>query len=291
MRYALHFAKASGAGNDFVVLNNMDGRLSMQMEPLARALCHRHLGIGADGLLVLEPSRIADFRMLYFNADGTSGGMCGNGGRCLALVAHMRGIVEKECRFEALDFLYTAKIEGGSILLSMKNPKEFHSGIDVTVGGRTFLCHSVDTGSPHTVTFVPDIESLDVVALGRPIRHASVFQPAGTNVNFARLAGGNAIELRTYERGVENETLACGTGSIATAVVGAIVHNLQFPVDVRVRSGATLRIHARRSGHSVTDVVLEGPADVLFEGDVEYDSALQKIVALGPQKLTWRGKP
>lgn len=291
MHSTIHFVKASGAGNDFVVLNNLDRRLTMEMAPLARALCDRHLGVGADGLLVLEPSDSADFRMLYFNADGTSGGMCGNGGRCVALVAWLSGIAGRESRFEALDFVYNAKVQEEGIRLSMKEPKDFRSGIRVSVGGRRFFCHWIDTGSPHAVLFMPDIESVDVVSVGRSLRNAAAFQPAGTNVNFVRLAGRGAIDLRTYERGVENETLACGTGSIASAVVGALVHELEFPVAVRVRSGATLHIHARRDGSSVTDVVLEGPAEIVFRGEIEYDSSREAIVGQRLQPMSWGLSP
>lgn len=285
MQDAITFIKASGAGNDFVVLDNMDGHLAMDKGPLARALCDRHQGIGADGLLLLEQSRIADFRMLYFNADGSTGGMCGNGGRCVARVAHLSGIVGRQCRFEALDFVYAADIGDTSIRLSMKDPKGIRSPIAARAGGQEFSCHPIDTGAPHAVVFVDDIENLDVVSVGRSLRYAPAFQTEGTNVNFARLAGGNAIELRTYERGVENETLACGTGSVAAAVVAALLHDLQFPIDVRVRSGATLHIHARRSGMSVTDVVLEGPAEIRFQGTVLYDSAREAVVA--QERLSW----
>ncbi len=287
MRHSIHFVKASGAGNDFVVLNNMDRRLKMEFAPLARALCDHHLGVGADGLLVLEPSDGADFRMLYFNADGTTGGMCGNGGRCAALIAWLSGIAGRACRFEALDFVYAAAVETEGIRLSMKEPRSLRSGIDVNVGPTTYSCHSLDTGAPHTVVFLPEIESVDVVTVGRALRNAQAFQPAGTNVNFAKLAGRSAIEIRTYERGVENETLACGTGSVASAVAGALVHELEFPVGVRVRSGALLRVHARREGASVTDVVLEGPAEILFQGDVEYDSSHETVVAQHLQSLKW----
>lgn len=285
MHHTIHFLKASGAGNDFVVLNNMNQCLKMELAPLARALCDRHLGVGADGLLVLEPSDCADFRMVYLNADGSSGGMCGNGGRCAALIAWLSGMAGRESSLEALDFVYTATLETGGIRLSMKDPRGFRSGIDVTIGSTTFSCHSIDTGAPHTVVFLPEIETVDVVTVGRAIRNAQTFQPSGTNVNFVKLGGKSAIEIRTYERGVENETLACGTGSVAGAVAGALVHDLEFPVGVRVRSGALLRVHARREGVSVTNVVLEGPAEVLFQGDIEYDSSLEIIVAQDLQSL------
>jgi diaminopimelate epimerase len=287
MRHTIHFVKASGAGNDFVVLNNMERRLRMEKAPLARALCDRHLGVGGDGLLLLEHSESAEFRMLYFNADGSSGGMCGNGGRCAALVAWLSGIAGRACSFEALDYVYRATIQDGGIRLSMKDPRNFRRDLDITADNRRSSCHSLDTGSPHVVLFMPDIEHLDVVSVGRALRNAPAFQPEGTNVNFVKLISKAAIDLRTYERGVEGETLACGTGSIASAVAGALVHDLEFPVDVHVRSGATLRVDARRDGTSVTDVVLEGPAEVLFQGEIEYDSSREIMVARTVRKLSW----
>ncbi len=289
MLHHLHFAKASGAGNDFVVLNSMDERLSVEKPPLARALCDRHRGIGADGLLVLEPSRVADFRMLYFNADGSTGGMCGNGARCAALVAWRSGITGRQSRIEALDFVYLADIGEGDIRLSMKDPEGLRSPVEVRVCEGQYSCHHLDTGAPHLVVFVEDLQAVEVVSVGRSLCHAAQFLPAGTNVDFVHLAGTNAIELRTYERGVEDETLACGTGSVAAAVVSALVHGLQFPVDVRVRSGATLRVHARRSGESVSTIVLEGPAEILFQGIVHYDSSRTAVVA--QNQLTWSGTP
>ncbi len=288
---SIGFVKASGAGNDFVVLNNMDGRLPVPMPPLARALCDRHVGIGADGLLVLEPSTVADLKMLYFNADGSFGGMCGNGGRCVALAAYLSNLAGRRCRIEALDFVYTAEIGEGSVRLSMKDPVGYRSDILVKAGGNELSCYSIDTGAPHAVVFVPDLEALDVESLGKSMRHSLPFQPAGTNVNFARLLAGSEIAIRTYERGVEAETLACGTGSIAAAAISAVVHGRPFPIDVRVRSGATLRIHGRRSGTSISDVVLEGPAEILFSGSVHYEGETGAIVALDRTSLMWGSTP
>jgi diaminopimelate epimerase len=287
MRLQVHFVKASGAGNDFVVLNNLDGQLGVDQSALARALCSRHSGIGADGLLVLEPSAKADFKMRYFNADGSSGGMCGNGGRCIALAAWLSGLVGRRCRFEALDFVYEAIIEEGRVRLSMKDPRDFRPDIAVDVGGVSYMCHAIDTGAPHAVVFVPDIESIDVDSVGRSLRNAHAFHPEGTNVDFVRLTGGASIEMRTYERGVEAETLACGTGSIASAAVSCYLHGLRFPVDVHVRSGEILRINANAQGGPITNVILEGPAVILFQGKIQYDSTSRSIVGLGSELSSW----
>jgi diaminopimelate epimerase len=291
MQLQIHFLKASGAGNDFVVLNNLDGQLAAEKSALARVLCNRRTGIGADGLLILEPSAAADFKMLYYNADGSSGGMCGNGGRCIALTARLSGLVGQRCRFEALDSVYEAEIEDGLVRLSMKDPRDFQRDIVVHVGGTTYVCHTIDTGAPHAVVFVPDLEALDVGSVGRSLRNAQAFLPEGTNVNFVRLAGGDALELRTYERGVEAETLACGTGSIASASVSSYLYGLHFPINVRVRSGEVLRVSAQVAGQSISKVALEGHAAILFLGTVQYDPISSSIVGLDAKSFSWGSAP
>jgi diaminopimelate epimerase len=225
--------------------------------------------------------------MLYFNADGSYGGMCGNGGRCIALAARLSGITGPRCRFEALDYVYEAEIDNGHVRLAMKDTKDYRGDIVAHAGTKQYACHAIDTGAPHAVVFVEDLEGVDVPSVGRLLRNADPFQPHGTNVNFVRVVSAHAIDLRTYERGVEAETLACGTGSIASAAVAARTRGLQFPVDVHVQSGATLRIHARRSGDAITDVVLEGPAEILFVASVLYEPSTATIVAMNRQTILW----
>jgi diaminopimelate epimerase len=278
MPVRISFVKATGAGNDFVLINNLDGGLDVDQPKLARALCAPHTGVGADGLILLERSDRADFKMAYYNADGSSGAMCGNGGRCIALFASRLGITGSRCRFEAVDDLHDAEIEGGQIRLSMKKPECYRPGIHLSVGNRQFTGYSLDTGAPHTVVFVEEVESLDVDTIGRALRYHCAFEPDGTNVNFVTLQTCSAIEVRTYERGVERETLACGTGSIASASVSALMHNLRFPIDVKVRSGETLRIHATQEAGRITNILLEGPATILFSGSLLYDSLSERIL-------------
>jgi len=278
MPVKITFAKVSGAGNDFVLINNLDRSLKVEQAQLARALCAQHTGVGADGLLLLEPSKRADFTMKYFNADGSSGGMCGNGGRCVALFASVAGITGPRCRFEAVDDLHEAEIDGGMVRLTMKDPQNYRPGIPLSVGTSQFTGYSLDTGAPHTVIFAEDIQALDLHTLGRALRFHPVSGPAGTNVDFVSWRTGCAVEIRTYERGVERETLACGTGSIAAASVSVLVHGLMFPVDVRVQSGETLRIHAREESGKITDVVLEGQAAILFSGELLYEARSGKIL-------------
>jgi diaminopimelate epimerase len=268
----LKFTKMTGAGNDFVVLDNRNGDVK-DGPGLARRLCDRHFGIGADGLLLVETSSKADFRMMYYNADGSYGGMCGNGGRCAARFAVINSIAGEQQEFEALDWTYAAVVAKSSVALRMKDPSGLRTIVLPTSRG-TFKGRFVDTGSPHVVLSVRDLGSematLDVEGLGREIRHHREFQPQGTNVNFVQVTGKSSLALRTYERGVEAETLACGTGSIAAAIACWADDLVQSPVTVKVRSGSELVVEFKtRGGKEAADVVLRGPADVVFEGLVE----------------------
>jgi len=277
MTIPIRFTKASGAGNDFVLVNNAAGDIRADFPRLARAACDRHFGVGGDGLLVLERSARADFTMLYYNADGSYGGMCGNGGRCIARFALMEGIAGPRQRFEALDHVYEAEIGKTSVTLRMKDPSDFKSGLSLAVSGEEMRGSFIDTGSPHVVIFTSDTANVDVMKLGRAIRNDPMFQPGGTNVNFARVGNGSTIDIRTYERGVESETLACGTGSVASALVSSGIHGLASPVTVRVRSGESLLVHFSRRGNAWTEVLLEGSAHMLFNGTMLYDQAESTI--------------
>jgi len=280
MHHEISFVKASGAGNDFVVIDNHDGHLDMDQARLARALCDRHFGIGADGLLVVEGCATADFHMQYYNADGSYGGMCGNGGRCIARFAFMKRLAPARMRFQALDHIYEAEILPEGVRLRMKDPRDYASGLQADIGSASFECRFINTGSPHAVVFVSDLESLDVQGIGRSLRFHRLFSPEGANVNFVHHQPGNAIAIRTYERGVEAETLACGTGSVASAAVAALELGLSFPVSVKVRSGEELIVDATKKGSRLTNVYLQGSADILFTGKILYDSTSGKIEAL-----------
>jgi diaminopimelate epimerase len=278
MRRSIPFTKASGAGNDFIILDNLHGGIPEAKDRIARALCSRHFGIGADGLLVIEPSATAEFRMLYYNADGSYGGMCGNGGRCLARYAFLRGIARESMSFEALDTLYRAEIQGPAVRLHMKDPSKVALGLLVEVARQKFRGSFIDTGSPHLVIFDEALEERDVTASGRAIAHHSMFGTEGTNVNFLQLLGGDRIAMRTYERGVEVETLACGTGSVASAVIANLKFGLQSPVHVRTRGGEDLHVEFRNDQGTIHDVVLIGSAQMLFDGQVCYDDSTGRIV-------------
>ena len=273
------FTKATGAGNDFVIIDEFASPLGQDPALLARALCDRHFGIGADGLLLLRPHGGEDFEMRYYNADGSTGGMCGNGGRCAARYAHERDLAGASMRFVALDYVYRAEVTERGVRLSMKDPRLVSSEKDLRVGGKTFRGHLFDTGSPHMVIFSSPLEDLDVVSSGRALRHHPDLAPEGANINFAAIDQDGVVNLRTYERGVENETLACGTGSVASATAAVLFRGLASPVTVRVRSGESMTVFLTRAGESAHSVVLAGSARLLFTGSCQFDPVAGIIVA------------
>jgi len=272
----LAFVKASGAGNDFVVVDYRQNDIPSDRSGLARTLCHRHLGIGADGVLYIEPSSKAHFRMNYYNADGSAGGMCGNGGRCSARYAALTGLAPSTMKFEALDYLYDAVVDGDMVRLHMKDPVQFRSIQGLKLSDKRIDGYFINTGSPHFVTRVEELEELDVHGLGRALRHHEAFSPEGTNVNFI-VRSRTGLVQRTYERGVEAETLACGTGSVASAIVHALSEGMASPVEVRVRSGELLRIHFDHSGDQIQNVWLEGSATMVFEGTADISETLDSM--------------
>ena len=261
----------SGAGNDFVVIDNRS-RQVRNGSRAARILCDRRWGIGADGLLLLEKSRRAEYRMMYFNADGSYGGMCGNGGRCMARFAVMNGLAPRKHRFEALQHIYLASVKNSEVELSMIDPVGLRLEKKIRLQGKSVSVSHVDTGSPHVVVVCSALgarkrlKSVDVVTLGREIRDHAAFKPGGTNVNFIERMRGNLIAIRTYERGVEAETMACGTGSIAAAIVASRLWELRSPIDVIPESKKTLRVEFVDNGTNITNVRLIGPAVVSFYG-------------------------
>lgn len=258
---SLRFEKYHGAGNDFILIDNRDHSFIPSKEVIS-ALCHRRLGIGADGLMLLEPSETLDFSMRYFNSDGGEGSMCGNGGRCITAFARQLGIISTDTRFEAIDGTHAARIlsapgEPLRISLEMKDVGQIITGNDY---------YFLDTGSPHHVMFVKDLEHYDVVGEGRKIRYSKLY-PVGTNVDFAEFTE-KGLFVRTYERGVEDETLSCGTGVTATALVFATLRNTDQTVSLITRGG-NLSVQFRRNGESFTDIRLEGPVAHVFTGNIQ----------------------
>lgn len=266
----LHFTKMNGAGNDFVVIDNRLGGNSLSREQIAR-LCDRHRGIGADGLLAVEAAENgADFRMRYYNSDGGEAEMCGNGARCFARYASRLVSRCDRINFETIAGVITAELVGDNVRLGMSKPKDLRLNLAVTMDGRTLTVHSVNTGVPHAVVMVEDLDNVPVATLGAAIRYHELFAPRGTNANFIKLVDDRTIAIRTYERGVEAETLACGTGVVASALVFHEVTGATSPLNVQVRGGDMLQVDfVRDAAGDYRDVTLTGPADFVFDGEVD----------------------
>ena len=266
----LHFTKMNGAGNDFVLVDNRSGALALDTATIAR-LCDRHRGIGADGLLAVEPAAEgADYRMRYYNADGGEVEMCGNGARCFArFVNRLNGFSLSSVRFETMAGVIGAEFQGEQVRLNMSDPHSLALNEVLPVQGRPLTVHSLNTGVPHAVVFVDDLENVDVRGDGAALRYHERFAPKGTNANFVQVTAPGTISIRTYERGVEDETLACGTGTVACAIIHHLLHGAASPVQVLVRGGDTLTIgFVKQADGSFRDVTLTGPGDFVFDGTV-----------------------
>ena len=260
----IDFTKMSGAGNDFIVIDNRQGLLKLSHEQV-RAMCTRRTGIGADGLILIETSETTDFRRNYHNADGFPGSMCGNGGRCAVYFAWLIGIRPSGLRyaFEAGTDQYEAEVTGDeSVKLHMLPPKDFRESFQVGA----WSCNYVNTGSPHAIVYASNLDKLDVFTEGGMIRRRKDLFPEGTNVNFLEVTAPDALSIRTFERGVEDETLACGTGTVAAALMSYRLGKVaSSPVRVKVRSGETLMVGFN---DAMDDIYLEGPARVVYRGTI-----------------------
>ena len=258
----IKFYKYHGAGNDFVMIDARRINESVFNSKLVRFLCDRHFGIGADGLILLLPSEKNDFYMKYFNSDGFESTMCGNGGRCIAAFAGRLGIVGEKAVFDGTDGDHIAYLlKDGQVRLKMIDVNGYQQMED------GFL---INTGSPHFVIFRDSLDDTDVANEGRNYRNDSRFTPGGANINFVKRVSGNEIAVRTYERGVEGETLACGTGSVAAAIISFMAQKTDKSEFVVRTTGGELKVNflADNEGH-FKDIWLEGPAEFVFEGEVE----------------------
>jgi diaminopimelate epimerase len=257
----IHFTKYQGAGNDFIILDNRSGFFNKEDHALVARLCDRRFGIGADGLMLLENKAAYDFEMVYYNADGNISSMCGNGGRCIVDYAKRIGVTADDVFFYAADGPHEALIRNHTIKLKMRDVEEIQVEKD-----HYFL----NTGSPHYVKIVSGLALYDVFNEGSRIRHLAAFGKEGTNVNFIEREPGYLF-VRTFERGVEDETLACGTGVTASALVAALNNMTGKPDSCDVKTqGGKLKVYFKRSGNfSFTDIWLEGPAVKVFEGEID----------------------
>jgi diaminopimelate epimerase len=267
----LEFTKMSGAGNDFILLDNRDGRIVLTPEKVAR-LCHRQFGIGADGLMLLIPSRtaVADWAWQFYNSDGSDAEMCGNGARCFArYIQRVTGWTHPTVRFETIAGVIHAEFLGERVTIGLTAPHGLRLEETVPTAGGETRVSSLNTGVPHAVVFVADADQAMVQERGAELRWHDHFKPRGTNVNFAQILGPNHIRVRTYERGVEGETLACGTGVTASALISARIHGFQSPVRVQVQGGDELAVSFREEAGQFHDVRLNGPATFVFEGRIQ----------------------
>jgi diaminopimelate epimerase len=265
----LRFTKMNGAGNDFVMIDNRAGDVRLQAGQITR-ICDRHRGVGADGVLLLEKgTNGADFRMRYYNRDGGEAEMCGNGARCFARFANKVANTPEKISFQTPAGLIRGELHGELVTLQMSEPKDLRLDLDVVANGAKEHVHFINSGVPHVVVPVAQVDAVNVFDRGAAIRRHEMFSPAGANVNFIEKRGPQKILVRTYERGVEDETLACGTGVVASALIFAATEKINGPVDVVVRSGSELSVDFKRAGDQFTNVTLTGPAEFAFEGTID----------------------
>jgi len=264
------FTKMNGAGNDFVLIDNRQGKLQLRPNDVVR-ICDRHRGVGADGLFLLVPSRTgkADWAWDFYNSDGSTAEMCGNGARCFARYIQRQAGSNGKTTFETGAGVIAATYAGDRVKINLTAPKDLRLNEKVQLSSGSETIHSLNTGVPHAVLFVPDADKAMVQGLGNEIRFHKHFAPKGTNANFVQVLGSNKIRVRTYERGVEGETLACGTGVTASALISAKLHGFTSPVSVTVQGGDTLEVSFRENNGSFEEVHLAGPADFVFDGQIE----------------------
>jgi len=259
----------NGAGNDFVMIDNRAGDVRLQPEQIVR-ICDRHRGVGADGILLLEKgSNGADFRMRYYNRDGGEAEMCGNGARCFERFAKKVAGAPERISFQTPAGLIGARLHGDLVTLNMSDPTDLRLNLRLQIDGEDAVVHYINSGVPHVVVPVARLDVVHVFTQGAAIRRHKKFSPQGANVNFIEKRGAQKILVRTYERGVEDETLACGTGVVASALIFAVTEKVDGPVSVTVHSGSELSVDFKRAGNQFRNVTLTGPAEFAFEGTIE----------------------
>jgi diaminopimelate epimerase len=265
----LEFVKMNGAGNDFILVDNRDRRLHLTRDQVVR-LCDRQRGIGADGLVLLVPcaSGKADWSWDFYNSDGSVAEMCGNASRCFARYIQRLTGAAGPITFETIAGVIGTQLHGERVTVNLTAPRDLRLNQTISLAGGTLTVHSINTGVPHAVVYVPDADQAMVSEQGREIRRHPHFAPKGTNVNFAQVLEPGTIRVRTYERGVEGETLACGTGVTASALITARVHRFTPPIRVKVQGGDLLEVGFRETNGQFEQVQLTGPAEFVFEGRV-----------------------
>ncbi len=265
------FTKMNGAGNDFVVIDNRESIVpDKAKKEFVNKVCNRRFSVGADGVIFIENSDKANFRWDFYNSDGSTAEMCGNGARCAAQYAVDNKIAPLNMSFETIAGIINAEVSDKTIKVKLTQPHDFKQGRKVDLDSDSHSVDSINTGVPHAVLFLNDIETEDlktIKPIGSAIRNHKEFAPDGTNVNLVQITGKDSIKIRTYERGVEDETLACGTGATAAAILAAKRERVVTPVTVEIASGCELKIHFDPSSNNdFGEVILEGPAEINFQG-------------------------
>lgn len=265
------FYKMHGASNDFILVDDRNCRFPANDKAWLAGIMNRRTGIGSDGTILIQPSEKADFRMRFFNPDGGEVEMCGNGARCIARLASELGAAPENMTIDTIAGVLHAEHRDGQVLLHLTDPKDLRMGKTLDVAGTAHSYHFINTGVPHAVLPVNRVDEVDVASLGAAVRRHQAFAPAGTNANFMEKSGPSSLRVRTFERGVEAETLACGTGITAAAIIGVLAGFVTAPVQVQARSGDILTVNFRRDPDgSLHDVTLLGPAEHVFQGELEY---------------------
>jgi len=264
----IKFTKAVATGNDFIIVDNRRNNAAGNLRALAGKVCDRRRSIGADGLLVIEPSKRADFRMRIFNPDGSEAEMCGNGSRCAALYAATKGIAKSDMTIDTLAGLLKATVAGAVVKVKLTDPKDIKWNFCLTIHNCPYKLNFIDTGVPHVVNFTDDLDKVDVKDIGSHLRNHGEFAPSGANADFVTVIDKRNIKIRTYERGVEDETLACGTGAVASAIISAEVEKMASPVTVETRSGEKVKVYFEMVDGNFSNIYLEGQAKLVFEGEL-----------------------
>ncbi|KAF3361517.1 Diaminopimelate epimerase [Chlamydiales bacterium STE3] len=261
------FSKYSGCGNDFLLIDNRDNHFPAHNSGFIARMCHRPSGVGADGVILLEQSQTADFKMRIYNADGSEAEMCGNGLRCLKKFIREKGITASPLKIETMTRQHQVELIADCVKATMGEPTDIQLNLSLSINGKTHIVHFLNTGVPHVIQFVDDLEKAPVEALGRTLRYHPHFMPRGANANFVTITESSSLSVRTYERGVEQETLACGTGATASAIAAALLFQLPAPIQIKTRSGQFLTIDFTIDEHNqITNVTQSGPATYHFKG-------------------------
>jgi len=269
----ISFYKMSGSGNDFIIIDNRNSVVDENnLQDFIAKVCRRKMSVGADGFILVEKSENVDFKWRFFNSDGSQPEMCGNGARCVARFAYLNGIAGSKMSFETIAGIVSAEVKNDRVKIKMTDPADLKVNYTLELGNGPLSLSSVNTGVPHVVVTTDNLDDVEVVRLGREIRFHDSYAPAGTNVNFTCAGNDNTISIRTYERGVEDETLACGTGSVAAAIVMRYKSKGKSPVKVITRGGGCLYIYFEEDNGKFYNVFLEGDARVIYKGHLGEDA-------------------